>query len=141
MDAINARNYENEMKWKNIILISALLFIFISCIGMLGLVMLSIEQRTREIGVRRVLGAAPGKIFLHISTEFIGLIGIAFFIAAPAGFYVVDRWLQNFAYRTSIHWWMFVLAGFVIIVLALSIISYHVIKAAKSNPVKSLRME
>src|ERR1035437_4664433 len=141
MDALNARNYENETRWKEITGISALLFIFISCIGMLGLVMLSVEQRTKEIGVRRVLGAEAGTIFLHISAEFTSLIGIALLIATPVGYFAVDKWLQNFAVRTNIQSWMYILAGFIVIVLAFSIISYHVIKAARRNPVSSLRME
>jgi putative ABC transport system permease protein len=141
MDNINAKNYETEAKWKQIISIASGLFIFISCIGLLGLVMLSIEQRTKEIGIRKVLGAAISKIIILISKEFIILISIAFVITVPVGYYFINKWLQDFAYRINIGWWMFALAGALVIILALFTISYQAIKAAVANPVKSLRTE
>src|SRR6476619_2280869 len=104
MDALNAKNYETEAKWKQIISIASGLFIFISCIGLLGLVILSIEQRTKEIGIRKVLGAAVSKIVVLISKEFIILISIAFVVAIPVAYYYIYQWLQNFAYRINIGW-------------------------------------
>src|SRR4030095_1055405 len=121
---INAKNYETEAKWKQIIGIASVLFIFISCIGLLGLVILSIEQRTKEIGIRKVLGAATSRIVRLISREFVILISIAFLTAVPVGYYFVNRWLQDFAYRTNIGWWMFVLAGVLIFAMALLTISF-----------------
>jgi putative ABC transport system permease protein len=141
MDDINAKNYETETKWKQIISIASGLFIFISCIGLLGLVILSIEQRTKEIGIRKVLGAAVSKIIVLISKEFIILISIAFIVAVPVGYYFIDKWLQDFAYRINIGWWMFALAGVLVIAVALLTISFQAIKAAIANPVKSLRTE
>jgi putative ABC transport system permease protein len=141
MDDINAKNYEAETKWKQIIGIASALFIFISCIGLLGLVILSIQQRTKEIGIRKVLGAAVAKIVVLISRDFVILISIAFVIAVPAGYYFTDKWLQNFAYRINMAWWMFGLAGAVVILVALLTISFQAIKAALANPVKSLRTE
>lgn len=141
MDDINAKNYDTEAKWKQIITIASSLFIFISCIGLLGLVILSIQQRTKEIGIRKVLGAAVSRIILLISKDFIILISIAFVIAVPVAYYFTDKWLQNFAYRISIAWWMFALAGALIILIALLTMSFQAIKAALSNPVKSLRTE
>jgi putative ABC transport system permease protein len=141
MDDINAKNYETETKWKQIISIASGLFIFISCIGLLGLVILSIEQRTKEIGIRKVLGAAVSRIIILVSKEFIILISIAFVIAAPLGYYAINKWLQDFAYRISIGWWMFALAGILVIVIALLTMSFQAIKAAVANPVKSLRTE
>ena len=141
MDDINAKDYEVETKWKQIISIASLLFVFISCIGLLGLVILSIEQRTKEIGIRKVLGAAVSRIILLISREFIILITIAFIVSVPVGYYFTNKWLQEFAYRIDIGWWMFVLAGVLVIVLAAITISFKAIKAAISNPVKSLRTE
>jgi putative ABC transport system permease protein len=135
------KNYESEAKWKKIISISSGLFIFISCMGLLGLVIISIEQRRKEIGVRKVLGAAVSKIVLLISKEFIILISIAFVIAAPVGYYVVNKWLQEFAYRISIGWWMFVLAAVLVIAIAILTMSFQAIRAAIANPVKSLRTE
>ena len=111
MDDINAKNYETQAKWKQIISIASGLFVFISCIGLLGLVMLSIEQRTKEIGIRKVLGAAVSRIMMLISKEFIILILIACVVATPVGYYFIHKWLQDFAYRINISWWMFPLAG------------------------------
>jgi ABC-type antimicrobial peptide transport system permease subunit len=141
MDDLNAKNYETEAKWKQIISIASGLFIFISCIGLLGLVMLSIEQRTKEIGIRKVLGAAVSRIMMLVSKEFIVLISIAFVIAIPVGYYYVHKWLENFAFRISIGWWMFALAGALVITIALITMSFQAIKAAIANPVKSLRTE
>ncbi len=141
MDAINAHNYENETRWKQIISISAILFIFISCIGLFGLSMLSVEQRTKEIGIRKVLGAAVSRIIVLISKEFIILISISFVVAVPVGYYFINKWLQDFAYRINISWWMFAFAGVFVIAIALITISFQAIKAAIANPVKSLRTE
>src|SRR6266542_2039952 len=141
MDEINAKNYETETKWKQIISIASALFIFISCIGLLGLVILSIEQRTKEIGIRKVLGAAVSRIIMLVSKEFIILIAIAFVVAVPVGYYFVNKWLQDFAYRINIGWWMFALAGLLVIAVALLTISFQAIKAAIANPVKCLRTE
>jgi putative ABC transport system permease protein len=141
MDDINAKNYETQAKWKQIISIASGLFVFISCIGLLGLVMLSIEQRTKEIGIRKVLGAAVSRIMMLISKEFVILILIAFAVATPVGYYFIHRWLQDFAYRINISWWMFPLAGVSVIIIALMTLSYQAIKAAFANPAKSLRTE
>ncbi len=141
MDEINAKNYETETKWKQIISIASALFIFISCIGLLGLVILSIEQRTKEIGIRKVLGAAVSRIIVLVSKEFIILISIAFVVAVPVGYYAINKWLQDFAYRINIGWWMFALSGVLVIAVALLTISFQAIKAAIANPVKSLRTE
>jgi len=141
MDDINAKNYETETKWKQIISISSALFIFISCIGLFGLVILSIEQRTKEIGIRKVLGAAVLRIFFLISKEFLILITIAFVVAIPVAYYFINKWLQDFAYRVTIGWWIFLAAGIIALAIALATISFQAIKAAIANPVKSLRME
>ena len=141
MNDITEKNYETETRWKQIISIASVMFIFISCIGLLGLVMLSVKYRTREIGIRKVLGAAVLRIVLLISKEFIVLIAIAFLIAVPVGYYCLNRWLQDFVYRIDIGWWIFALAGAVIIAVALLTVSFQSVKAAIANPVKSLRAE
>jgi ABC-type antimicrobial peptide transport system permease subunit len=141
MDDINAKNYEAEEKWKKIISIASGLFIFISCIGLLGLVILSIEQRTKEIGIRKVLGAAISRIVLLISKEFLLLISLAIVVAIPVGYYFMNKWLQDFPYRIHIGWWIFGLAGALVIILAAATMSFQAIKAAIANPVKSLRTE
>jgi putative ABC transport system permease protein len=106
-----------------------------------GLVIISIEQRTKEIGIRKVLGAAVTKIIFLVSKEFIILISIAFVIAAPVGYYFTNKWLQEFAYRIDIAWWMFGLAGLLVIAIAMLTMCFQAIKAAIANPVKSLRTE
>jgi putative ABC transport system permease protein len=140
-DDINAKNYETETKWKRIIGIASVLFVFISCIGLLGLVILSIEQRTKEIGIRKVLGAAVSGILVLISKEFIILILIAFILAMPVGYYFINKWLQDFAYRVDIGWWIYALAGFLVILIAIVTMSFRALKAALANPVVALRSE
>ncbi|HMJ67663.1 MAG TPA: FtsX-like permease family protein [Cyclobacteriaceae bacterium] len=140
-DNINAREYDSEAKWKTIIGFASALFIFISCIGLLGLVMLSIEQRTKEIGIRKVLGAAVGSIVVMITRQFVVLVVISFLIAIPAGYYAIDKWLQGFAYRIDPQWWIYAIAGGVVITAAWIITSIQAARAGMQNPVKSLRSE
>jgi putative ABC transport system permease protein len=119
----------------------AFLAIFISCLGLLGLVMFTAEQRTREIGVRKVLGASVGSLFTLLSKDFLVLVGIAFVIASPLAWWAMNSWLQDFEYRVSIQWWIFAVAGIAAICIALLTVSGQAIKAALANPVKSLRSE
>jgi putative ABC transport system permease protein len=141
MNDIIARNYESEKKWQEILGIAAIMFVGISCMGLLGLVIISVDQRTKEIGIRKVLGAAINSIVLIISKQFVWLIILAFLIAAPFGYWAVFSWLQHFAYRVDIHWWIFVIAGSMVLFIALGTISTKAIMAARANPVKSLRTE
>jgi putative ABC transport system permease protein len=141
MEEINASHYKSEEKWKQIIETSSALFIFISCMGLLGLVMLTVTNRTKEIGIRKVLGAALMRIVLLISGEFFFLILISFLVAVPLGYYGANKWLQDFAYRTSLSWWIFAWAGLLTLLVAMITISFQAIRAAIANPVKSLRSE
>lgn len=141
IDEINAANYVTESKLKQIIIVASAIFILISCMGLLGLVMLSIEQRIKEIGVRKVLGAAVSRIITLIANEFAVVICIAFIVAIPIAFYVLDTWLQEFAYRIALRWWMFALAGVLVMALALLIVCVQAIKAAYVNPIQHLRSE
>jgi putative ABC transport system permease protein len=140
-DDLNYKNYEAENKWKQIISSSAMLTIFISCIGLFGLTMLTVQKRTKEIGVRKVLGASVLQVSALVSRNFIALVLIAFIIAIPAAWYATSSWLQNFAYRINIHWWVFAFAALLTIIIALITVSFQAIKAAIANPVKSLRTE
>jgi putative ABC transport system permease protein len=140
-DDLNFKNYEAENKWKQIISASALLTIFISCIGLFGLTMLSVQKRTKEIGVRKVLGANVLQVSTLVSRNFIALVFIAFIIAIPAAWYATNKWLQNFAYRIDIHWWIFALAALLTLIIAMVTVSFQGIKAAIANPVKSLRTD
>jgi hypothetical protein len=133
--------YSNELIISKLSVLFATLAIVISCLGLLGLVMFSAEQRVKEIGIRKVLGASLGQIVALFSKDFLKLIMIAFLIAAPVGWYAMHQWLQDFAYRIDISWWIFALAGAVSLLIALLTVSYQAIKAAIANPVKSLRTE
>ena len=119
----------------------AFLAIFISCLGLLGLAMFTAEQRLKEIGIRKVLGASVGSLFALLSSEFLVLVIIALVIATPVAWYAMDIWLRNFAYHEPMHWWTFALAGGIIILIALATVSIQSAKAALVNPIKSLRSE
>jgi putative ABC transport system permease protein len=110
-------------------------------LGLFGLAAFSAEQRKKEIGVRKVLGASVVGIVQLLSTEFLKLIGISILIATPVSWWVMNKWLQSFAYRINISWWIFLIAGLVALVIALITVSFQSIKAAIANPVKSLRTE
>ncbi|HWB27243.1 MAG TPA: ABC transporter permease [Chitinophagaceae bacterium] len=115
--------------------------IAIACLGLLGLSLFATMQRTKEIGVRKVLGASVSNIVLLLSKDFVKLVMVAFIIASPVAYYIMHQWLQDFAYRINVEWWVFAVAGLLAIIIALATISYQAIKAAVANPVKSLRTE
>ncbi len=119
----------------------ASLAIFISCLGLLGLAMFTAEQRTKEIGIRKVLGASLVSLFNLLSRELLVLVTVSIIIAAPLAWYAMDSWLKDYAYKIDIAWWIFVIAGLVAIVIALLTISLQTIKALVANPVQSLRSE
>ena len=135
------QKYRAEDKFGNLFFNFAVLAIFISCLGLLGLASYSTIQRTREIGVRKVLGASVSNIVNLLSVEFIKLVLIAFVIAAPIGLFGMNKWLQDFAYHIHISWWVFAVAGASSILIAFFTISFQAIKAAIANPVASLRTE
>ncbi|HEY9001012.1 MAG TPA: ABC transporter permease [Mucilaginibacter sp.] len=139
-DAYN-KLYNNEQIVSKLSNGFAFLAIFISCLGLLGLAMFTAEQRLKEIGIRKVLGASVGSLFALLSSEFLVLVVIALIIATPVAWYAMDKWLQNFAYHEPMHWWMFALAGGIIILIALATVSIQSMKAALVNPIKSLRSE
>jgi putative ABC transport system permease protein len=115
--------------------------IVISCVGLLGLISLLTIQRTKEIGIRKVIGASVINILLLLSNDFIKLTGLALILATAVGWLAMSNWLQGFAYRITIPWWIFLLAGVCNLVLALATICYHAVRVALMNPVKSLRAE
>ncbi len=135
------KSYEEEAKWKQIITFSAILTVFISCIGLFGLTLLSVQKRTKEIGLRKILGAGVIDLSLTITKNFTLLILLSFVLAIPLAWYAVDIWFQNFAYHIEINWQTFAVAGTLIFLLAAITLSYQTIKAATSNPVKNLRTE
>ena len=137
----NRKDYEAEAKWKQIMLFSAILTIFISCIGLFGLSVLSAEKRTKEIGIRKVLGASVNGVVAILSKDFLKLVCIALIIAIPVAWMAANKWLQNYPYRIMLNWWLFALAGALVITIALITVSFQAIKAGIANPVKSLRTE
>jgi len=137
----NRKQYADVEKWKQIILFGAILTIFISCIGLFGLSVLSAEKRTKEIGIRKVLGASAQQIVTTLSTDFIKLVAIALIIATPLVYIAANKWLLNYPYRIEMSWWLFASAGILVMLIALFTVSFQSIKAAVANPVKSLRTE
>ncbi|WP_332368510.1 ABC transporter permease [Spirosoma telluris] len=119
----------------------SLLTLLVSCLGLFGLATYSAEQRTKEIGVRKVLGASVVSIVTLLSKDILKLVLIAIVIAAPLAWYAMTQWLADFAYKITIPWWMFAVAGFVAVSIALLTVSFQSVRAALMNPVKSLRTD
>jgi ABC-type antimicrobial peptide transport system permease subunit len=136
-----AKHYTTENRMGQITNIFALLAIFISCMGLYGLAAFTAERRTKEIGIRKVLGASVSGLSLLLSRDFIWLVLVAFCIAAPISWYVMHEWLQGFAYRVEMSLWTLAFAGIIALLIALLTVSFQAIKAALANPVKSLRNE
>jgi len=141
LETENLKKYEAEAKWKQIMLFGAVLTIFISCIGLFGLATLSAEKRTKEIGIRKVLGASVSSLVQLLSIDFLKLVGLSFVFAFPLAFYAAQEWLKNYPYRISIGVSIFVLTAIVTIVIALLTVGGQAIRAALVNPVKSLKSE
>ncbi|MDQ2863544.1 MAG: FtsX-like permease family protein, partial [Bacteroidota bacterium] len=140
-DEQNVKAYEAVNKWKQILLFGAILTIFISCIGLFGLSVLSAEKRTKEIGIRKVLGASVRNVVSILSTDFLKLVFISLLIAIPLSWLAASKWLENYPYRISLSWWLFASGAILVILIALTTVSFQAIKAAVANPVKSLRAE
>lgn len=134
-------NYETEERISGIVVYFTIIAILIACLGLFGLSAFSAEQRIKEIGIRKVLGSSVSGVVMLLSKDFISLVAIAVLIASPLAWFGMNKWLQNFEYRTSIGWWMFALAGLLAIFIALLTVSFQAIKAALVNPVKSLSTE
>ena len=134
-------NYEKEQHSSGVITCFTFIAIMIACLGLFGLSAFSAEQRIKEIGVRKVLGASVTDVMALLSGDFVKLVMIAIVIASPLAWYCMHKWLQQFAYRVQISWWMFAIAGLLALFIALVTVSFQAIKAAVANPVKSLRTE
>jgi putative ABC transport system permease protein len=133
--------YLNEQKVSQVFSVFAFLSFFISGLGLFSLATFSIERRIKEIGIRKVLGASVSQIVGLISKDFLRLVVIAIVIASPIAYYIASKWLENFAYRTPIHWWIFGLAGFLAVLIALFTVGFQAIRAGQKNPVESLKYE
>ena len=141
VDQEYAKKFNNEKRIGKLAGLFTILTIFISCLGLFGLASYMAENRIKEIGIRKVLGASISNISILLSKEFLKLVLLSFFIALPISWYFMHRWLEEFDYRITISWWTFALAGFLALGITLLTVSYQAIKAANANPVKSLKTE
>jgi len=141
LDETFSQLYKSEANFQKVFIVLVILSILISCLGLFGLAAFTAEQRTKEIGIRKVLGASVTRITTMLSADFLKLVLISILIASPLAWWAMSKWLQDYAYRIHISWWIFLVAGSLSILIAIVTISFQAIKAALANPVKSLRAE
>jgi putative ABC transport system permease protein len=141
IDEVLKENYEQEQRDFNLFKAFSVISIFICCIGLWGLITFVVVRKTKEIGIRKVLGASVSGIVSLLSKDFLKLVLIALAVATPLAWWFMNGWLDNFAYRVTIGWWVFAAAGAAALLIALFTISFQAIRAALSNPVKNLRAE
>ncbi|MDH4090257.1 MAG: ABC transporter permease [Cyclobacteriaceae bacterium] len=141
LDELYNETYLTEQKMGDILKIFGFLTILVACLGLFGLITFTAEQRIKEIGIRKVLGASVSQIVSLLSRDLILLVAISFIIAFPMGFYLMNKWLQDFAYRIDIQWWVFALSGLITIIIAFVTMSFKTIQSALANPVDSLRSD
>jgi putative ABC transport system permease protein len=135
------RLYKNNLRQQTVLTIFANLAIFVACFGLFGLASFATKKRFKEIGVRKVLGSSVKSIVVLLSKDLLKPVFIAILIALPLGYFVMNTWLQNFAYKTKLDWWVFILSALITFFIALSTVCYQAIKSATANPVESLRSE
>lgn len=141
LDQTIAKMYESEMRWQNVIQASCFFAVFIACMGLFGLSAINAMNRTKEIGIRKVLGASVQDIVTILSKSFVVMIAVSICIATPVAWWLMNKWLEDFAYRINISWWMFAVIGVAALVIALSTVIFQAVKAANTNPADSLRAE
>jgi len=141
MDESFANMYADVQRMGRIFTTFAILAIIIACLGLFALSAFMAEQRSREIGIRKVLGASVSGITTLLSLDFVKLVVLSIVIASPIAWWAMNKWLQNFAYRIAVQWWVFFIAGIAAVFIALLTVSFQSIKAAIANPIKSLRSE
>ncbi len=141
LDQTIAKMYEPEKRWQKVVQASCFFAVFIACMGLFGLSAINAMNRTKEIGIRKVLGASVQDIVTILSKNFLLMIAVAICIAAPVAWWLMNKWLEDFAYRINISWWMFAVIGLAALVIALSTVIFQAVKAANANPVDSLRAE
>jgi putative ABC transport system permease protein len=141
LDESLSNQYKTEERFEKAFILFSLMAIFIACLGLFGLSTFTTEQRIKEIGIRKILGASISNITIMLSKQFILLVLISNIIAWPVAYYLMGKWLQDFAYRININWWVFVLSGGLALIIALATISINAIKAATANPIEALRYE
>jgi putative ABC transport system permease protein len=141
LDQNFANQYQSEQKQGNLLLIFTVLAVSIACLGLFGLVTFTAEQRVKEIGIRKVLGASISSIVNMLTRELVQLVLLSTLVAAPLAWYAMSKWLQGFAYRVNIQWWVFIVAGLAAVLIAFLTVSIKSVKAAMANPAKSLKAE
>lgn len=141
LDENTNNQYRKEERMSQIVMSAAALTILLSCMGLFAIALMIMAQRTKEIGIRKVLGASTPNLVTLLSREFLGLVFIAILLATPLAYYLMDKWIEDFAYKTNISWWVFAVAGATALMIALLTVSYQSIRAALMNPVKSLKSE
>ena len=133
--------YSSEETTEKLIGYSSLIAIIISCLGLFGLSFYGLQKRIKEIGIRKVNGAAVSEILIMLNKDFVVWVAIAFVIAVPVAWYAMNSWLQKFAYKTELSWWIFALAGIMALLIALITVSFQTFKVARRNPIEALRYE
>jgi len=141
VDEAYAKKFDDTKRTARLSMLFTVLTIVISCLGLFGLSAYMAANRIKEIGVRKVLGASAASVSILLSKDFLKLVGIAFIIAIPIAWYIMDKWLQDYQYKIGIEWWVFVATGAISMLIALVTVSSQAIKAAVRNPVDSLRSE
>ena len=141
LDDFYNQQYKADQRFGKVFTLFAMLAILIACLGLLGLSAYNILQRTKEIGIRKVMGASVQNVLFILSKDFLLLVGLSFLLAIPVAWWIMHNWLQDFAYRINMPWWVFAIAGVIAALIAFVTISFQAIKAAIVNPVKSLRTE
>jgi putative ABC transport system permease protein len=141
LDDVLARNYAKDQQAKKLLLILSILSIIIACVGLYAISFFSIIRKTKEIGIRKVNGAKILEVMTMLNKDFVKWVAIAFIIATPIAYYAMDKWLENFAYRTTLNWWIFALAGVLALGIAMLTVSWQSWRAAIRNPVEALRYE
>jgi putative ABC transport system permease protein len=141
LDNLYNKTYAAEQKTSTILDIFAMLTVIVACLGLFGLVTYTAERRVKEIGIRKVLGASMTQITGMLSADFLKLVFLSCLIAFPVSWWATNKWLESFAYRMTMHWWVYASAGLIALMIALITLSFQAIKAALANPVKSLRTD
>ena len=141
LDAALRQRYEADMRWQKAMSVASIFAVVIACMGLFGLSAIAMANRTKEIGIRKVLGASVGRLVGMLATGFLSMVGLAILIAVPLAWWMMNKWLEDFAYRIAIQWWMFGLVGLMAVGVALVTVSFQVLRAARANPVDALRSE
>ncbi|HOC48774.1 MAG TPA: FtsX-like permease family protein [Bacteroidales bacterium] len=133
--------YESDIRFSKTIGLLAIIAIFIAGLGLFGLSLLTSRQKTKEIGIRKVMGARIGEVVVSLNKEFVICVIIAFVVALPVSLYSMNKWLESFAYKTEISWWIFIVSGIIALLVALLTVSFQAYRAATRNPVEALKYE